>query len=188
MPKEPAYLRNLKLITRANPTDGDLAAFEKEVYGGSDRARAVMLSAILETALENFIRNKTRPTLNSEDTSKLFDYSGLLGDFGSKILAGYAFNFYGPHTRKDLDLIRTLRNEFAHSRVPFDFTTPEVAAVCAQLTAPDWPGAFIPHSWLEIVPLEDGDKSHPRTRFISACHVISERLMSHTGGTPRDLP
>jgi hypothetical protein len=169
MPQEPAYLRNLKLMTRANPTDRDLPELEKEVYGGNDRARAVMLSAILEAALEIFIRNKTRPTLNSDDTSRLFDYSGLLGDFGGKILAGYAFNFYGPQTRHDLDLIRILRNEFAHSRVSFDFTTAEVAAVCAQLKAPDWPGAFIPHAWLEIVPLEDGDKTHPRTRFRGAC-------------------
>jgi hypothetical protein len=188
MPKDAAYIRNFKVLARADPSFSDLHKLEEEAYGTNDRARAVLLGAVLETSLEIFLRNKTRPTLNAEDIGRLFDTFGLLGDFGAKILAGYAFNLYGPDTRHDLDLVRVLRNGFAHSRMALDFTTPEVAAVCAQLKAPDSPGAFIPHTWLVLAPLEDADKQHPRTRYISTCHVISERFLSHTTNTPRDLP
>jgi hypothetical protein len=148
MAREPAYIRNFKVLSRANPTFGDLPKLEAEVYGSNDRASAVMLSSVLETSLEIFLRNKTRPSLNADDTGLLFDWTGPLADFGSKILVGYAFNLFGPDTRHDLDLIRIMRNGFAHSRISFDFTTPAVAAVCHQLRAPDSPGAFIPHTWL----------------------------------------
>ena len=64
-----------------------------------------MLSAMVETCLEIFLRNKARPTLNSDDTRLLFDLRGPLGDFSSKIFVAYAFNLFGPETRHDLDLI-----------------------------------------------------------------------------------
>ncbi|MGH7097780.1 MAG: hypothetical protein ACREE4_09005 [Stellaceae bacterium] len=194
MPKEPLYIRNFKMIARANPAFGDLPKLEAEIYGANDRARAVMLSAILETSLESFLKSKARPALNADDTRLLFDWGGPLGEFASKILIGYVFNLYGPDTRHDLDLVRLMRNEFAHSRRSFDFTTPEVAAVCTHLRSPDSPGAFIPHSWLQIVPHEElgdaADMRHPRTRYISTCHIISTRLLSHTSALaqPFDLP
>jgi hypothetical protein len=190
MPREPAYIRTFKTFAKGNPSFGDLPNIEAEVYGGNDRARAVMLSAILETSLEIFIRNKTRPSLNADDTSRLLDQSGLLGDFGAKILAGYAFNFYGPDTRHDLDLIRILRNGFAHSRIHFQFTTSEVAGVCSQLRAPDSAGAFIPHAWLRLASKDDlsdaADTKHPRTRYVMTCHIIAERLLSNVSNAPLD--
>jgi hypothetical protein len=195
MPDEPAYVRNLKAFARGSLTPEDLPKLEAELYGASDRASAVMLASILESSLEIFLRSKTRPSLNSEDNRILFDFSGPLGTFSSKIIVGYAFNWYGPDTRRDLDLIRLMRNEFAHSRKSFNFETPQIADVCQQLRSPDWPGAFIPHGFLEAVPDEDlGDaasKEHPRTRYISACHVLSERLLGNSrkaaGPMPVDL-
>jgi hypothetical protein len=93
MPSEPIYIRKFKAFARGNPTFADLPKLEAEVYGANDRARAVMLGAIVETSLEIFLRNKTRPSLNADDCRLLFDFRGPLGDFASKILVGYAFNF-----------------------------------------------------------------------------------------------
>jgi hypothetical protein len=196
MPREPQYIRDFKKFAAGDPVFGDLPKLEAEVYGTNDRARSVMLAAIVETSLEIFLRRQTRPSLSTDDARLLFDFRGPLGDFSSKILVGYAFNFYGPNTRHDLDLVRTLRNGFAHARISFDFTTTAVAAVCTQLRAPDDPGAFIPHGWLSAVPHEDlgdaSDKTHPRTRYIATCHILSERFLSNAGRSPdprpRDMP
>lgn len=57
--------------------------------------------------------------------------------------------------------------------------------MCQELRAPDSPGSFIPHSYLAIVAddklKEASDKTHPRTRFLSACHTVSHRLLSNAG-------
>jgi hypothetical protein len=63
-------------------------------------------------------------------------------------VVAYAFKLIGSITRADLDLIKFLRNEFAHSRLPFDFKTPEVRAVCDQLKIVEVPGITIPHGYI----------------------------------------
>jgi hypothetical protein len=198
MPTEPTYIRNFKAFTRGDLTFADLPKLEDELYGSNDRASAVMLAAVVETSLEIFIRSKIRPTFNSDDMRLLFDFRGALGDFASKTLIAYSFNFFGPDTRHDLDLIRVMRNEFAHSRRSFDFEAPAVTAVCQYLRAPDSVGAFIPHGYLASVRHEElaaaSDKTHPRTRYIMTCHIVSERLLRNAGSValngiaPPDLP
>jgi hypothetical protein len=39
---------------------------------------------------------------------------------------GFALNLYGERTFHDLDLLRELRNLFAHGRLAIDFDTPAV--------------------------------------------------------------
>jgi hypothetical protein len=179
------FIRDLKAFTRGDLTLADLPQLEAEMYGFNDRARAVMLGAMIEAFLEKFLLYRTRPTLNADDRRQLFDFRGPLGDFASKILIAYAFNWYGPDTRNDLDLIRILRNEFAHSRKSFDLTTPEVASVCGNLRMPKRHSGFIPSAWLRSVPSSEAENArnidHPRTRFITTCHILAEGLLGNSG-------
>lgn len=185
MRKEAAYVRDFKALQKGEVTAATLAALEVELYGASDRARAVLLPAFVENALERYLKSKLRPTFPSSDYRRLFGFEAPLGSFSAKIQMVYAFNWCGPHTYHDLGIIRELRNGFAHSRNSFEFTTPEVAAMCRELRAPDSPGSFIPQSYLATVAddklAEASNKKHPRTRFLSACHTISERLLSNAG-------
>jgi hypothetical protein len=73
-----------------------------------------------------------------------------------------------------------LRNEFAHSRIPFTFETAEIREFCTHFKTCDLPQSFIPHFYLDKVS-DDGfenasDIKHPKTRFISTCHNIANRL------------
>jgi hypothetical protein len=74
-----------------------------------------------------------------------------------------------------------LRNEFAHSRRSFKFTTPEVKAVCDELKIPDLQGAYIPPGLLQRVSHEGlkdaSDSSHPKTRYIMACENLIFRML-----------
>lgn len=181
---DPKHIRDFKALTRGDVTVADLPTIEAELYGGSDRARAVLLASFVENALTALLQAQLRPTYPSNEYRLLFGAMAPLGTFSSKTLAAYAFNWIGPGTYHDLDIIRELRNGFAHSRNSFTFETEEVAAMCKQLLAPDWPGSFIPRSYLERIPHDElktaADKQHPRTRFLSACHTIAERLLSNS--------
>jgi hypothetical protein len=145
-----------------------------------------MFGSFLEVNLERFLFKQMRPDLNSKDRRQLFEYEGALGTFSSKIVVAYALELIGPVTRADLDLIRFLRNEFAHSRIPFKFTTEEVRAICDKFQIVDLPGALIPQGYLSRVPDEElensSNKTHPRTRFITECHVLAYRMMMATNG------
>jgi hypothetical protein len=133
MADEPAYIKNLRAFTRGDLNVSHIEALEQELYGASDRATAVMYGAIVENGLQHLLETEIRPDLNSKDRS-----------FASKTAMAYALKLIGPISRADLNLIRILRNEFAHSRKPFGFDAPEVKAVCDELKIPDLPGAYIP--------------------------------------------
>ena len=130
-----------------------------------------------------------RDDLSSKDKRQLFEYEGAVGTFASKIVVAYALKLIGPVTRSDIDLVRFLRNEFAHSRMPFNFKTPEVSAVCDELKIVDFPSSIIPHGYLSRVSDKELksaiDKADPRTRFVTPCHHLSYRMLVAIHG-PRE--
>jgi hypothetical protein len=184
--KEPDYIANLRVLTRKDPDVTHLEALEQELYGDSDRATAVVLGSIVETSLERLLKTSIRNDLNSQDKRQIFDFEGALGTFSSRTIMAYAMKLIGPKARADLDLIRLLRNEFAHSRIPFNFETPEVKAVCDHLQYPDMPGAYIPHGFLSRVPHDKleaaSDMKRPRTRYIATCHMLAYRMLVKRDG------
>ena len=121
----PPVIKALRAFTRSDPTVNDretLEALEKELFNTSDRVTAVMLGALVETALEKLLASRLH---HRRDRT-----------FSEKINIAHEEKIIGPITRSDLYFIRELRNEFAHSRRPFDFQTPQVVAVCNELKVP----------------------------------------------------
>lgn len=187
MANQPAYIENLKKLTRANPAMEHVDDIDRELYAsGNDRATAVMLGSFLETGLERLLKSVMRTDLNNADRSKLFEYEGAAGSFSSKTILSYALGLIGPISRHDLDLLRILRNEFAHSRMHFSFNTPEIHAVCDQLKIVNQYGSFPPTRIIAEMPEKrwsSGDPIHdPRLRFITACNTLSYRMHLKTNG------
>jgi hypothetical protein len=185
MSGDPAYVRDLKAFTRGDLTLGDLPALESELYGANDRASAVLFGSIAESALTVLLKATLRPNLNSGATKALFGPEGPLGTFSSKTALAFAMGPLGPISRGDLDLIRLLRNEFAHSKKHFGFEQPQVAAVCKHLKTPELPGFFIPHGYLLAVPGKESiDKLVPKTRYVASCHTLSQKMLELSESMP----
>jgi hypothetical protein len=123
-----AYITALKNYGKGEPTNADIRALNVEIYSATDRAAAVLLGSLAERAVERLLRRKMR----HQGVESLFDFHGPCGAFSDKIQIAYAFELIGPKTKHDLDLIRLLRNEFAHTRMPMRFTTPVVREVCPE--------------------------------------------------------
>lgn len=101
-----------------------------------DRSCAIVLGAALDAELEEQIQSRM-VELEAAEIKGLFGEGSPLGSFAAKVKIGYAFGVFGPRTRSDLDLIRQIRNAFAHARRPITFDTSEVARTCLQLETPD---------------------------------------------------
>ena len=87
MTDEPAYMRNLRAITRADPKLEHLEALEQELYAStSSRATVVMFGSFVETSLERLLASVLRENLNSRDRKQIFEYEGAMGTFSSKIV------------------------------------------------------------------------------------------------------
>ena len=176
---DPAYITNLKLFTRgALNSPKDLEAFESELYGENDRATAVLFGSLMERSLEELLRT----TMRTEGSAAIFGSDGILGSFSSKIAMAYSLKQIGPVCRHDLNIIRQLRNEFAHSKKHLSFQTPVVKPVIEALqilrrkSEPDAPAAIL---------LFDGDsykvvqaKAGVKERFMVTCHNILHRMLA----------
>jgi hypothetical protein len=121
-----------------------------------------------------------RGRLRWEGAGKIFDVKGPLGTFSDKIIMAYGMGIFGKKTRHDLDLIRHLRNGFAHCRLPLRFRTPEVKGVCDNLILPDIEAVRAIPTYLFDRPVEGGgewfDCDHPRERYMVCCYTIISGL------------
>lgn len=183
---EPAYLKAFKELIRSEPTIIDLPMMEVEFYGESDRAAILLSATLTDLALEISLKRLLR---EDQATIDLFDHTAPLGNFSGKINMAFALNLFDKQTKHDLDLIRLLRNGFAHHRRHLNFSTPQVENVCKHLRLPDTAYAKIPKAYLNKAKDIDAakDMKNPKTRYVTSCNTIAVALVTF-GRTPRDIP
>jgi hypothetical protein len=88
----------------------DLNTFSGPFRAESDRACAVLGAALLDARLESLY--KRRLLCFQEE---LLSNNGPLGTFSARIRVARALAWISPDVQSDLDVIRLIRNEFAHN-------------------------------------------------------------------------
>jgi DNA-binding MltR family transcriptional regulator len=93
-----------------------VARFTKQ----ADRGAALVAAAWVDDALEARLRAAIKPDKKMVDD--LFRADGLLGSFSARTKLAYLLDLIEAAERRDLDIIRGIRNDFAHSRGDLRFT------------------------------------------------------------------
>src|SRR5712691_11735011 len=108
--------------------DEKLNEQEREAFydHSSDRAMAIVLGAIVENHLTELLRFLMRRDKAIAD--ELFNPSGPLGPFGTKIRVAYMLRIIAPETYKDLIVINNIRNKFAHDLSVTSFDNQQITA------------------------------------------------------------
>ncbi|MFD1753569.1 MltR family transcriptional regulator [Rufibacter sediminis] len=111
----PGFVRDDKLI--------------KELADGSDRASVVLGAAIIEELLERAL--KKRLVQKKSVMDKAFEgTTGSLGTFAGKIQIAYLSGLISEELYKDLEVLKSIRNKFAHNILGCDFLNPVVLELC----------------------------------------------------------
>jgi len=107
----------------------DLNAFSERLNAESDRAFAILGAALLDAKLEELFRRKLRAFKD-----ELLGNTSPIGTLSARIRIAYAIGWISDAVRFELDTIRDIRNDFAHS---FDhnlsFADQSVADRCRNL-------------------------------------------------------
>jgi hypothetical protein len=141
---------------------------------GRHRARREGAALLLATNLENSLRIAIERKLGLAEKHRtmLFEEEASpLRDFAARTRMGYALGLFGEETKKSLDIIRLIRNAFAHAPSPVRFSTPEIEEACALLKVPARVGA---------ADDQKDTNATGRERFRLVCERIGTAL--------RDLP
>lgn len=110
---------------------GIIGGFKLGIQGGEHQDRAAVLVCVssLELALEDAIWSHSVPLAHNERKA-FFGGKGVARTLADKIFLAYVLGVIGPKTRKDLDRVRDIRNDFAHAKRHVDFNTREIHASC----------------------------------------------------------
>lgn len=102
-----------------------------EIFKQTDRASAIVSSAILEEILERMLIS----FFVNHDTIKkdLFDGTAPISTFSAKINIVYHLGLIDINEYRDLKIVKDIRNDFAHSFEHINFETQRIKDKCNNL-------------------------------------------------------
>ena len=111
----------------------EVKTFREQLTAESDRGCALFATAYLDKALSDllFVSVVSGPTKKIE--KDLFDFNSPLGTFSSRIKMAYYLGKISMESRRDLDLLRSIRNTFAHHPTVVSFDDESISNKCREL-------------------------------------------------------
>ncbi len=164
----------LKHLSRKPIRSNDLLNRMKSLGRLPDQASALVCVALVERYLERAILSRMSP-LTPTERSELFLGMSPLSTLSAKIRIAYALGIIGPNGRDDLNILKDVRNQFAHAFHDLTYDVAAIAAACQKLHAPD--SAFFVGN--------NPDRTVPRYRFIITAITISTALSGKAIRGPR---
>ena len=112
------------------------SSFFDELKSESDRGATILAGVWIEQLLERKLATLFTEG-NSDARRRLFDFNGPFSDFSSKILAAYCLGWIDSDIHHDIDLVRKIRNRFAHSLHGLDLESPPVRQLIDEFKVAD---------------------------------------------------
>lgn len=136
-----------------------LQVFQKETDRGASILAASLLDQKLKDILQDFL-------IDCKSTKNLLEgFNAPIGTFSSRQNLAYSLGLISDYEFHDCEIIRKIRNEFAHKfELEFSFTDSKVSSLCNNLKAPT-----------------PGDKSEfkdkPRFLFVNGVTMLYTNLL-----------
>jgi DNA-binding MltR family transcriptional regulator len=119
----------------------DMAVLAEINQGASDRALGIIAASVVEIHLTKLIKDAfiMETTIKDKQTvrGQMFHSSGPLGAFSNKIRLAYLMGLISPGFFKDLEIMKEIRNRFAHYTEIGSFDHEEISSRCANFRLVD---------------------------------------------------
>ncbi|WP_157980926.1 MltR family transcriptional regulator [Aliidiomarina shirensis] len=144
-----------------NKRSQEVLAFRKALTKETDRGCALFATSYLDKALSDLLYCALAH--DKKIKNDLFEGNAPLASFSSRIKLAFYLGKISKIERRDLDLLRKIRNEFAHNADAIDFEVEKIKSQCGELS-------FSYH-----------EKDHrPRGHFTAACLGILANIHNET--------
>ena len=150
--------------TAAPPDDPSLKKALARFTKQADRGSALIATAWVDDCLTECVRGTFRP--DKKVVADLLRPDGALGTFGSRIKLAYLLDVIDPTAYHDLELLRRIRNTFAHGRQDLRFTTAAVKSRCREFHA------------VKAAKLSGWTITSPKQQALVTAYFLAEYLLS----------
>ncbi|MBE3654823.1 MULTISPECIES: MltR family transcriptional regulator [Vibrio] len=117
-----------------------ITSFRQVLIEESDRGCALMAVAFIDELLIDLL--KAYFVENEALTKRLLSSSGSLGSFSSRIDMAYALGLMSKNVVHDLNILRKIRNDFAHVSKPLTFEEDGLRSRCFALAVMPFPAGL----------------------------------------------
>lgn len=101
----------------------------------NDRGVAILAATHVEIALRYALAR--RLAVKKEQYKLRFGDRSPLSTFDQKVRKAFDLEIFGQQSKTNLDIVRRIRNAFAHAHIPITFETDQVRDVCRLLIIPE---------------------------------------------------
>ncbi|MCZ4314629.1 MltR family transcriptional regulator [Comamonadaceae bacterium G21597-S1] len=108
-----------------------MSAFLEEFQSESDRGAALVGAALLDARLERLLLSHMLPGKVADEL--VSGGNAPLGAFSSRIKVCWALGLITTVERDDLNVVRSIRNEFAHREHGISFIDSKISGFCSSL-------------------------------------------------------
>jgi len=174
--KETANKTIIEALTRiaaAELAADDFGEYYREIAEiANPRGAAILLAAHLEEALELALSRRLQ--ISPSSRGNVAGYDRAMETLDGKIRMAHGIKLISDETRSNLDIVRRIRNAFAHAIKPLTFETKEIAEACQLLKIP----APLPPTTGPSSP-----RAEPAARFQyrATCETTAHNLFVTTG-------
>jgi DNA-binding MltR family transcriptional regulator len=149
-------------------------------HGESDRSAALLAAALLDAQLESLFRARLK-----HHQDRLLGFDGPLASFSTRIKMARALDWIDEEVERDLDVIRNIRNRFAHSfEQNLTFEDVEIEGWCSSLlTIQAYLAGFdrakdrLHRNFsLQVIAAWRGVMQPPRMRYLVATNWLAQHL------------
>lgn len=104
--------------------------FQLALRDETDRGCALMAASFLDNRIKQLIE---RQLISDKCTDELLSPSGPIGTFSNRINIAFSMALIPSAMRRDLHILRKIRNDFAHESIPISFETDHIKNKCYEL-------------------------------------------------------
>jgi hypothetical protein len=150
----------------------EFASVLTEVKDSPDRSACIVVTSMLARVLEHVILARLM-IVEKRRMIPLFERDGALSTFYGNIHLAFALQLVSETVRDDLDVIRRVRNAFAHSILPLIFDTEEISLEVNRLQHK----SYYTLSSSESTEFELFHPHEIRREFMRSCHAAAQILI-----------
>ncbi|NPT57580.1 hypothetical protein [Paraburkholderia elongata] len=105
--------------------------FRTALTSETDRGSVLMAAAFIDDRLKYLLM--ARLVDDAKIARRAFEFNGPLGTFSSRIDFSYLMGILPKNAQRDLHIIRSIRNKFAHNAAPMTFEDESIKSLCNSL-------------------------------------------------------
>ena len=169
---------------------GDLNQLTKSLHELDDRGLVLSISAFAEDTLGSLLKAFMFPC--SATTQLLDGFNAPFGTFSARIKGAYSLGLITEVQFNDLELLRKIRNKFAHTWLPIDIAQVSISSLIKEMSYsrldkefPDTSSKKI-RSSMSCLLVELRSATHQISRLGTEAKLSGRHLMAGFSGTPNE--